>query len=1330
MSGPEPLGVALTAQGANVAVFSDHAESVAFCLFDEQNREIFRAKLPERTGPVFHGHFDHVSAGARYGFRADGPWRPEAGLYFNPQKLLLDPFALNIDRIPKLHPSFFPESAEDSGPFAPKSVLVAPRPAVTKNPKIPWRDTVIYEAHVRGFTKTLLAVPEAQRGTFAGLAHPAAIAHLKHLGVTTLELLPCAAFIDERHLVAKNLSNYWGYNPILFGAPDPRLAPGGFDEIASAVDALHRENIEVLIDVVLNHSGEGDEHGPILSLRGLDNPSFYRLSSENPAKFVNDAGCGNILRLDHPATLRLAMESLRAWALYGGVDGFRFDLATTLGRRDTGFDPHAPLLAAIAQDPILRDRKLIAEPWDIGPGGYRIGEFPAAWGEWNDKFRDDVKRFWRGDAGRLGGFATRLTGSSDVFQRKKPASRSINFIVAHDGFTLKDLVSYGKKHNQANGEDNRDGADENFSWNHGVEGESSDEAIRNARARDQRNLMATLFFARGTPMLAMGAELGHSQNGNNNAYAQDNATSWLDWRAADKNLLAFTRRALALRADQSALRSENFLTGAPPAGETLPDVEWRAPNGAPLSPQNWSDPENRTLAAIFSTKDSRVALLVNAGAEPQNFVLPPPRDARIWTVALDSATPDGAPGPASAQDPTECAPRSLLALIEAPAPQGAQEAPPSREKLELLARAAGIALDWHDLAGMRHQVPETTLKKLLSALGLPADSQSEAQNSLTKLAETRDRRALPLAAHAREGEILEIAFSRLPKNLEILDESNAARPIFPRENWRETRLACDGAQFVVEVARFDAPPIGRYILRDPENPEPSCALTVAPNHCYWPPDFAPASVLSAQAYSLRRDGDDGIGDFSALAELAEKAGRAGYAALAINPLHMMFAQDRERASPYQPSDRRFLDPISIDVEAAAHKLALAFSAGGDERLAASALSAREMIDYSGVWALKEKKLKRLFAQFQLTASAEGAAALQNFAGAGGASLKNFAQHEAQGRENTSPQQIIFEQWLADQQLAEVFSRGRQAGLSLGLYRDLAVGCAPDGFEATGGDTLKNFSVGAPPDPFCADGQIWGLPPENPLAMAQNGFKNFAARLRANMRHAGLLRIDHVMGLARLFVIPDGAPALEGAYLHYPLKNLLAELALESFRAQCMVVGEDLGTVPENFREILAREKIMGLKILWFERHGDDFVAPQFYPELAVACAASHDLPTLLGFCRGADIDEKLELGLLDSSQALQARIKRVAELIKLLDALKAQNLSPQPQNPDEPFDENFVAAIHQFLAKTRCALISLQLDDLSGEIFGVNLPGTDRERPNWRRRLNAMVKTLPPAPKR
>ncbi|WP_428485094.1 glycogen debranching protein GlgX [Rhodopila sp.] len=641
----ETLGVTVFDGGINVAVRSATAEAIAICLFDEHDQETDRLRLPGRTGPVFHGHVADVPAGTRYGLRAYGPWQPSNGRRFNPAKLLVDPFATAIDRPFRLHPLLFDSDAplpDDTASLMPKGIVGTPASApVTGRPVFDWDHQVIYELHVRGFTKTHPDIPPALRGTFAGLGHAASIRHLTRLGITTVELMPCAAWVDERHLPPLNLTDHWGYNPVAFLAPDPRLAPGGWAEVRAAVDALHAAGISVILDVVLNHSGESDEHGPTLSLRGLDNAGYYRLAPGDPARYVNDAGCGNILAMDRPAALRLGLDALRAWARFGGLDGVRLDLAATLARRESGFDPDAPFLLAVEQDPVLFNRVMIAEPWDIGPDGYQLGAFPARWGEWNDRYRDTMRRFWRGDGGMAGEFATRFAGSADIFApRHRPISRAINYITAHDGFTLADLVAYQSKHNLANGEQNHDGSDDNLSWNNGMEGPSDDPAIRGKRGRDVRALLATLLLSRGTPMLSMGDEAGRTQAGNNNAYAQDNPTSWFDWRNADPALIEFTARVVAVRRCLLPLFGGNVLQGGPGPDATLPDVAWLRADGQPLSPDDWNRDGNRTVIACLYGGGVRAVLVFHAGTAPADVVLPAPRPAQTWRRLLDTAEPE------------------------------------------------------------------------------------------------------------------------------------------------------------------------------------------------------------------------------------------------------------------------------------------------------------------------------------------------------------------------------------------------------------------------------------------------------------------------------------------------------------------------------------------------------------------------------------------------------------------------------------------------------------------------------------------------------------------
>ncbi|MGH7066436.1 MAG: glycogen debranching protein GlgX [Acetobacteraceae bacterium] len=664
---PEPLGLTLDESGANIAVAADHATSVALCLFDAEGRhERERIWLPARTGGVFHGHVGGVAAGARYGLRAEGAYDPPGGDRFDPTKLLIDPYATALDRPFRLDDTMLQPGADTAGPM-PKAIATAITDVtVADRPGIAWANTVIYELHVRGFTRTHPGIPEAIRGTFAALGHPAVTAHLSGLGVTAVEAMPSAAWIDETHLGPLGLTDYWGYNPVALMAPDPRLAPGGFAEIRAAVAALHAAGIELILDVVLNHTGEGDELGPTLSLRGLDNHGYYRLLPEDAARYVNDSGCGNTLALNRPAPLRLAMDALRRWALATGLDGFRFDLATVLGRRDDGYDAAAPLLQAIGQDPVLRDLKLIAEPWDVGPGGYQLGRFPPLWGEWNDRFRDAVRGFWRGDEGQVAELATRFTGSADFFGARGRPSRSINAVSTHDGFTLADLVSYAERHNEANGEENRDGSPDNRSWNHGVEGATDDPAIRNARVQDQRSLLLTLFAARGTPLLGMGSELGHSEDGNNNAYAQDNALAWCDGQHPENELIAFTRRVIAQRAQHPALREDRFLDGDARAAGHPVDVAWIDKDGTPMQTADWENAENRTLIAVLTGAEGsavdRVVVILHAGENALEVRLPEPRPGFYWRLELDSAAPERARE--DLQD-VEVAPRSALLIAEA-----------------------------------------------------------------------------------------------------------------------------------------------------------------------------------------------------------------------------------------------------------------------------------------------------------------------------------------------------------------------------------------------------------------------------------------------------------------------------------------------------------------------------------------------------------------------------------------------------------------------------------------------------------------------------------------
>ena len=668
---PYPLGGTWDGEGVNFSLFSEHAQKVELCLFDPSGRrELYRISLPEQTDQVWHGYLPEARPGLLYGYRVHGPYEPANGLRFNPNKLLVDPYAKQIQGTLKWSDAHFGYrigakqedlsfDRRDSASGMPKSMVIDP--AFTwgtdRAPRIPWHESVIYEVHVKGLTMRHPEVPTALRGTYAGLATAPMIDYLRRLGVTAVELMPVHYFIDDRLLVDRGLRNYWGYNTIGFFAPEPRYsAMNSINEFKTMVKTLHSAGIEVILDVVYNHTAEGNQLGPTLSFRGIDNPSYYRLAPDNQRYYMDYTGTGNSLNMRHPRVLQLIMDSLRYWVLDMHVDGFRFDLAATLARELHEVDRLGAFLDIIHQDPVLSQAKLIAEPWDLGEGGYQVGKFPVGWAEWNDRYRDAVRSYWKGDGGLIGELAYRITGSSDLYERsgRRPYA-SINFVTAHDGFTLRDLVSYNEKHNAANGEENRDGTNNNRSWNCGVEGPTEDPAVNVLRLQQSRNLIATLLLSQGVPMLLAGDGTGHTQQGNNNAYCQDNEISWLNWDLTDQDreLLAFVQSMIAIRKQHPVFHRRNFFQGRPIKGAGVKDILWLTPSGLEMTDEEWKQSHAQTLGMLLSgdaleergergesIKDNNFLLLLNANHENKPFTLPPAGPEARWRALVDTTWND------------------------------------------------------------------------------------------------------------------------------------------------------------------------------------------------------------------------------------------------------------------------------------------------------------------------------------------------------------------------------------------------------------------------------------------------------------------------------------------------------------------------------------------------------------------------------------------------------------------------------------------------------------------------------------------------------------------
>jgi glycogen debranching enzyme GlgX/4-alpha-glucanotransferase len=1376
---PRLQGATFTGNGTNFALYTEHAERVELCLFDDAQTESARLVLPGHTQHVFHGFVAGIGPGQRYGYRVHGPDAPARGLRFNPNKLLVDPYALAIDRAAQWSPQLQSDEATarelgfdiDSADVAPRSVVVdrafdwqgdAP-------PRVPWRDTVIYECHVKGLTQLHPGLPPELRGTFAGLASPPVIEHLRALGVSAVELLPVQQAFSEHWLVQRGLINYWGYNTLGFFAPEARYSSSGtlgeqVIECKRMVQALHRAGLEVILDVVYNHTGEADALGPTLCLRGIDNPTYYRLDPTDKRRYIDTTGCGNSLNFEHPQTQRLVLDSLRYWVTEMHVDGFRFDLAPSLGRSAAGLDLRGGFFAALAQDPVLNQVKLIVEPWDVGPDGVRTGGFGAQYVEWNDRYRDSLRRFFRGDGGMLGELATRLAGSSDLFWHKGTPLSGINYVASHDGRSLRDLVSYERKHNVANGWDNRDGPDNEYARNWGEEGPSRRDDVTLVRERIMRGWLMCLACSQGVPMLRQGDEFGGSQYGNNNPYPQDNPVSWLAWDLGSdaQALREFTASAFALRREQMQLRRGQFFDGA--IRPTGADVDWLGPDGAALSSADFGSSERRALGMWLSDPDpagGSFLLLLNGDGQDVSFRLPP----GAFRVLLDSA------GPASdallRRDRVTLAAHGCMALAALP-PAGLNVAPSDREALRGLAAHYGIADGYVGYRNAVHTTSAATRVNLLTAMGVDVSSNAALRAALDEVrAQAQSPRMAAVRVVAEGSDALRSVRVHLPEQggSELSYRINLALESGQRLIG-EGRASVGVGRTVQLPLPAEAPPTGYHELRisvadgGGEAREFVQELIVTPRACPSVTSLLGArrgAGIWAHLYELHGGRGLGLGDLSELRELVAIAARHKLDFVGMNPLH---AVDNfgPVVSPYYPLSRVYNNPIYLDLEAvpelAQSQPARGLLASSELRAQLAALRVAPRRDYAAIWRLKQQVLRLLHASFsarEQNANSARGRAYAAFVAEHGQPLLDFAtfcalaehfgpnnpvydfeQFPAELRDPRQPAVQIMRERLSDQvsfhiylqfelsrQLEQLQADARQSGLPIGLYADLAVGNAPGGADMWMHRDLfgRGVNLGAPPDAYSAVGQSWGLAPLLPHRLHDDRYRYIRRLFRNAVRSAGMLRADHVMGFLRQFWVPNGRSARDGAYVRFPFEEVCGILALECSRTRTLVIGEDLGVVPDGLRERMHELSILRSQVLCFE-HDDvgTFVPPSRYASLALATINTHDMAPLLAYFSGHDLELMLALGVLpDNATVERIRRERADSKARLTELLIAEGLWRAAQADDD--DDAWTVAVHALLARTSSQLVAASLDDVCREYAPINVPGVaSAEHPSWSKR--------------
>lgn len=1440
---PYPLGATWDGAGVNFALYSENARSITLCLFDhsKDTSEAYCIPLHERTDYVWHCYVPGIRPGQLYGYRVTGPYAPHEGHRFNPAKVLLDPYARAIGRDLTWHPSLYgwkyPDNLEspdfsDSAPYVPLGAVVDA--AFTwgddSPPRIPWEDTVIYEAHVKGFTMRHPEVPQELRGTYLGFCSEPVIEYLKSLGITAVELLPVHHSISEHALARKSLTNYWGYNTLAYFAPCSRFAVGRREtdalyEFKTMVRTLHQAGLEVILDVVYNHTAETDHTGPTLSFRGIDNQAYYRLQPDAPHLFQDFTGCGNTLNMNNPRVLQLIMDSLRYWVTEMHVDGFRFDLASALARELFEVDRLASFFDIISQDPVLSRVKLIAEPWDLGEGGYQVGNFPGQWAEWNGQYRDQIRRYWNLGEARVATMVTRYAGSSDLYASAgRKTSASINYITAHDGFTLHDLVTYSEKHNESNLWENTDGHDENLSHNNGVEGETDDPAVQARRMRKKKALLTTLLTSQGVPMLLSGDERGRTQRGNNNAYCQDNSISYVDWKVSEEasELLDWTRKLIEIRKRNEVLRRKNFLFGYDPGGSEIKDVYWLAPSGDELDERQWHE-RGKAFSVVLPSEFGRRADLKRLMEGRSLFICFNPEEGALrfriptlfqamWTCVLCSE------GSYSENGDTRIENRELppgawftlgpegVCIFEAELGWLDRELDrQSREPaLQRLADELGILRTFTDLTGKTHNLEGLRLEKIIREM-LPEISEDfRPDEVLLDLKRQHWNDSMDSCTVCFEGELnTEEGYVqiRLPEEeldgnaLTIMYESGESLRHIPiEERWKQGSVVLDDIRyFAYHIPVPEDLNPGYYVM---ELLKGGIAwdrglLVISPDRCFVAPsgdakqdsepepnqgesllrekwdDGVRKSGVTVQLYSIHSSQSLGAGDFQDLLELGRQLARDGYEILGLSPLHALFLNHPELRSPYYPSTRKGIHPFYISVSLLPEWRSV--PEGQQMAREAAFIPDDYQIDYARSMKLKLELLEKAYhafqtsedpivhgrkdemqsylrknpelhdhAMFELIQEIDVHGSPEEKAWKAGKTDNEIRQKYA-GR--LGFYEYIF--WAARDQFQKVCEELAEAGLR--LYTDVAVGVATDGADHRVSPDLyaKKARAGAPPDFFAPTGQDWGIGVWNPLVLKKKAYRPFRDLLRSNMITDGFVRLDHVMWLFRLFwVHPDA-----GTYVYYPYRELTALLCLESHLHRCTVIGEDLGTVPEEIEDILRKRHMLSWKVMFFERNQDGSLLDTMeYPNLSVATLNTHDLPTWNGYWLGTDILDRKECrrfrSVEDAAEAMEERSadrQRILKYLlehKLIDPVRENTLQSIAEQADAfsagkgeaPGQEDLLdlsVAIHRALARSSSRLVLVSMNDLTGDLHQPNMPGTVDEYPNWKLLSPRSIEELP-----